>query len=65
MGQTMGCCSCGPRTDALATPYDAKGILLPQVEDDSWKKHHVSGYTAAMLAEDQSYTPPRYVGQYQ
>lgn len=32
------------------------------VEDDSWKKW--SSFNAASLAEDQSYQPPSYVGQF-
>ena len=48
--------------DALDKHYYAGSDSVSLVEDDSWKKY--SSFNAAALAEDQTYEPPEYVGQF-
>lgn len=73
MGTVLSCCG-GCKSNNLVDPMEKHregecgagngggSDTVALVEDDSWKKW--SSFNAALLAEDQSYQPPSYVGQF-
>lgn len=63
MGAVMSCCGCKNNVvDSMDKRRAGGSESVALVEDDSWKKW--SSFNAASLAEDQSYQPPSYVGQF-